>query len=243
MLQPFVLGAAVSQHIPSYVESLRKCFTRLHHHFYYLLRGYVTILPNTLMPRISISVTAVSGDVPISMDHLNKFLEICLASKYQECHIANLLRLPPTDIANHEPMMTVANFIFTFPSTLLIQTVSPPYSYRWCYVYMVSFFFQGFDINPVEAVDQYSRESLVAVVEPSYSFHNHEQSSDLVEQSDVSFSDSVPNPNDSDKKLGYCDIHEHFLAANEPYTFHPFNNTDHSNSASIEVVYLSLFID
>ena len=243
MLQPFVLGAAVSQHIPSYVESLRKCFTRLHHHFYYLLRGYVTILPNTLMPRISISVTAVSGDVPISMDHLNKFLEICLASKYQECHIANLLRLPPTDIANHEPMMTVANFIFTFPSTLLIQTVSPPYSYRWCYVYMVSFFFQGFDINPVEAVDQYSRESLVAVVEPSYSFHNHEQSSDLVEQSDVSFSDSVPNPNDSDKKLGYCDIHEHFLAANEPYTFHPFNNTDHSNSASIEVIYLSLFID
>ena len=108
----------------------------------------------------------------------------------------------------------------------------------------VIFLFQGFDINPVEAVDQYSRESLVAVVESSYSFHNHEQSSDSVEQSDVSFSDSVPNPNDSNKKLGYCDIHEHFLAANEPYAFHPLNDSDHSNYASIdEVIHLLLFID
>ena len=129
MLQPFVLGAVVSKHIPSYMESVQKCFARLQHDFYYLLRSYVSVLPNTLMPRISLSVTVVSGDAPISMDHLDKFLESCLASKHQECHITRLLHLSPTDITNNEPMMIVANFMFTFPSTLLMQAVSPPYSY------------------------------------------------------------------------------------------------------------------
>ena len=128
-LQPFVLGAVVTRHIPSYMESVQNCFTRLQHDFYRLLRSYVSALPFTIMPRISLSVTVVSGGAPFSMDHLDKFLGSCLASKHQECHITRLLRLPPTGITNSEPMMIVANFTFIFPSTLLIQAVSSPFCY------------------------------------------------------------------------------------------------------------------
>ena len=103
-------------------------------------------------------------------------------------------------------------------------------------------FFQGFNIDPVDAVDQHGRDSLVAAVEPSYSFQDHEQSSDSVEQSDVSFSDSIPHPNDSDKKLaiGYLNIHEHFWATNGSCDYHVSNNADHSNSASSEVINLAI---
>lgn len=126
MLQPFILGAVVSKHVPSYMESVQKCLSRLQHYFYHLLHSYVNTLPNTLMPKISISVTVISSDVPINIDHLNEFLGSCLASRHQECHITGLLRLPPADIINNEPMMIVANFMFTFPSTLFVQAVSPP---------------------------------------------------------------------------------------------------------------------
>ena len=73
-------------------------------------------------------------------------------------------------------------------------------------------FFQGFDINPVEAVNQHGRDSLVAAIESPYNFYDHEQSSNSVEQSDVSLSDPLPHPNDSSKKvtIGYLNIHEHF---------------------------------
>lgn len=62
-------------------------------------------------------------------------------------------------------------------------------------------FFQGFDIDPVDAVDQHGRDSLVAVAELMYSFYDHEQSSNSVEQSDVSLRDPLPHPNDSSKKV------------------------------------------
>ena len=97
---------------------------------------------------------------------------------------------------------------------------------------------QGFDINPVDAVDLHSRESLVMAVEASYSYHDNEKSSNSVEQSDVSFSDSSPNPNNSHKKVGYFDIHEHYLAENGPSVYCPPVNTDRSNSTnSNEVIH------
>ena len=126
MLQPFVLGAVVSKHIPSYMDSVQRCLSRLQSYFYYLLRSYVNSLPNTIMPKISISVSVISSDVPITIDQLNEFLGNCLASRRKDCHITRLLSLPPADIINNEPMMIAANFMFIFPSTLFIQAVSPP---------------------------------------------------------------------------------------------------------------------
>ena len=90
----------------------------------------------------------------------------------------------------------------------------------------------------MDAVDLHSRESLVMAVEASYSYHDNEKSSNSVEQSDVSFSDSSPNPSNSHKKVGYFDIHEHHLAENGPYVYCPPVNTDRSNSTnSIEVIH------
>ena len=84
------------------------------------------ILPNTLTPKISISVTVAAEDVSIDMKQLNEFLGSCLASRYQDSYITKLLRLPPASIINSEPMMIVANLTFTFPSTLLYNSVSTP---------------------------------------------------------------------------------------------------------------------
>lgn len=124
MLQPFALGAAVSKCVPSYMESVRKCFSWFQHYFHRLVHSYANVLPSTLTPRISISVTVVSGSVPISMEELNDFLRSSLASRDWSRHITSLLRLPPADIVNNEPMMIVANFSFTFPSTFFLQAVS-----------------------------------------------------------------------------------------------------------------------
>ena len=124
MLQPFILGAVVSKHISSYMESVQKSFSRLQHYFYCLVHSYANILPNTLTPKISISVTVVSGDISVTMEELNDFLRNCLNSRDQNCHITSLLRLPPASIINNEPMMIVANLMFTFPPTFFLQAVS-----------------------------------------------------------------------------------------------------------------------
>ena len=126
MLQPFVLGALVSKRISSFKKSVRKCFSRLQHYLYSLIHCYSSILPIALTPKISISVTATAGDISIYLKQLNEFLENCLASRYQDCYITRLLRLPPASIINSEPMMIVVNLTFTFPSTLLLNLVSTP---------------------------------------------------------------------------------------------------------------------
>lgn len=90
----------------------------------------------------------------------------------------------------------------------------------------------------MDAVELHARESLVMAVESSYGFHDGEKSSSSVEQSDVSFSDSIPNPNDSHKKVGYLDIYEHSLAESGPYGYGPSHDVDHSDSPnSNEVIH------
>ena len=124
ILQPFAIAATVSKHVPSYMESVHRSFSWFQHYFYKLVHSYANLLPNTLTPKISISVTVISGGVSVSMEELNDYLRSCLASKGWNCHITRLLRLPPASIINNEPMMIVANLSFTFPSTFFLQVVS-----------------------------------------------------------------------------------------------------------------------
>ena len=50
------------------------------------------------------------------------------------------------------------------------------------------------------------------IIEPTYLFCDDEISQNSIVQSAVSYSDSMPNPNDCDKKEGYLDIYGHSLA-------------------------------
>lgn len=62
------------------------------------------------------------------------------------------------------------------------------------------------------------------ITAPTYGFHDDENSHNSIEESEVSFSDSIPIPSDHNKKIGYLDIFEHSLAENGP---HQHNHLDH----------------
>ena len=91
----------------------------------------------------------------------------------------------------------------------------------------------------MDAVDLHNRESLVMVTTPTYGFPDDENSHNSIEESDVSFSDSSPNPNDHHKKIGYLDIFEHCLAENGPHEHHPPGDSDSPNENK---VYSSLLL-
>ena len=46
------------------------------------------------------------------------------------------------------------------------------------------------------AVDSHNRENLAMIIEPTYLFYDDEISQNSVEENAVSYSDSMPNPND-----------------------------------------------
>lgn len=111
VIQPFVQAITVSGYLPLHIERfLSSPLTKVH----------VSILPNTLSSKLSISITVI----PDSMDQFKSGLvDSHLACGYQGS-ITSSLRLPPVDTINNIPLIVSWTITIQLP---LLQVVSYMY--------------------------------------------------------------------------------------------------------------------
>ena len=79
-------------------------------------------------------------------------------------------------------------------------------------------------IDPVEAVNLHGRESLVAALQPTYSHHGDEESSNSVQPTNSIVENPIFDPNDDGNKTNRADIYDYFPEDNSSYEQQPSGN-------------------